>query len=77
MDRKALDALVAGLESADAFERLDAEKRLRGVARRDFGYRWDDPAESRGQALARLKAWAEAEAKERREARKAAAGKRP
>ena len=73
MDRKALDALVAGLESADAFERLDAEKRLRGVARRDFGFRWDDPEASRVRALERLKAWAEEQARERRESKKAAA----
>jgi len=73
VDRKALDALVAALESADAFERLDAEKRLRGAVRRDFGFRWDDPGEARARAIARLRAWVEEQAKESREARRAAA----
>jgi hypothetical protein len=58
--RKDLDELLPRLQSGDAFERLEAEGRLRDLAERDFGVRWDDPPEARTAALARLRAWLEA-----------------
>jgi hypothetical protein len=74
VDREKLDGLLEGLRSEDAFERREAEERLRAVARRDFGFRWDSPAEERQAALERLRAWVLREASARREARKTAAG---
>ena len=54
---KAVELILPDLESGDAFARLDAEKRLLVCTRRDFGFRWDGPAEERARAVARLRSW--------------------
>ena len=74
MDRRVLEELLPALQSEDAFERLEAEARLRGAVRRDFGYRWDAPAGDRSAALDRLRAWLDEQSRARRQARKIAAG---
>ncbi len=73
MRKRDFEQLVAGLEAEDAFSRLDAEKRLRDLLMRDFGYRWDGTAETRKEALARLRAHDEAERKRERTRRAEAA----
>ena len=72
--RQEIEGIVRGLQSGDAFERLEAEGRLRALARRDFGFRWDGPEEERAEALARLRDWVRERERERREARRTAAG---
>ncbi len=71
--RRELEELVPLLEAEDAFTRLDAEKRLRDLARRDFGFRWGDPPEARASAITRLKEWMERARRAERTLRKAAA----
>ena len=72
MRRKELEELIARLESEDAFDRLEAEARLRQVAHRDFGFRWDAPAEARGEAVSRLRTWIEEKRKRKEAARRKA-----
>jgi len=69
--KRDFEQLVTGLEAEDAFSRLEAEKRLRDLLLKDFGYRWDGSAESRKEAVARLRAHDEEERKRER-ARRAA-----
>jgi hypothetical protein len=54
---RAVRSLLPVLEGEDAFARLEAERRLGELARRDFGYRWDAPDPSRALALGRVRAW--------------------
>jgi hypothetical protein len=54
---RAVEELIPELESEDAFARLEAEKRLRDLAQRDFGYRWDSTERDRTAALARIRDW--------------------
>jgi hypothetical protein len=54
---KAVEVLLPQLESEDAFSRLEAEKRLRDVAQRDFGFRWDASARERAAAIERVWEW--------------------
>ena len=73
MKRKDFEELLPLLRSEDAFARLDAEKRLRDLIQRDFGFRWDDPPDARAAALARMQEWMERARKAERTLRKAAA----
>lgn len=74
---KAVELVLPDLESGDAFARLDAEKRLLECTRRDFGFRWDGPAEERARAVERVRAWVaerrRSEGRASRSARRAAA----
>jgi hypothetical protein len=54
---RAVRSLLPVLEGEDAFARLEAERRLGELARRDFGYRWDAPDPARALALGRVRAW--------------------
>jgi hypothetical protein len=58
-DAKEIEPLIDELGSEDAFARLDAIERLEGMTRRTFGFRFNDPAESRGSAILRWKEWME------------------
>jgi hypothetical protein len=70
---KAVEVLIPQLESEDAFSRLEAEKRLRDVAQRDFGYRWDAQERDRAAALARVRDWIEGTKKAEKARRSAGA----
>ncbi len=74
---KAVELVLPDLESGDAFARLDAEKRLVACTRRDFGFRWDGPADERARAVERVRTWLaerrKAEGRSSRSARRAAA----
>ena len=74
--RKAIEEVLPLLEAEDAFTRLEAEKRLRDLARRDFGYRWDGSDADRAAALARVRAWLQSTLREEK-ARRAAAAAAP
>jgi len=63
---KDLEALLPGLESADAFARLEAERRLRVLLSRDAGYRWDAAPADRAASLDRLRKRLAEEAKRSR-----------
>jgi hypothetical protein len=73
---KAVEELIPLLEAEDAFSRLEAEKRLRDLAQRDFGFRWDGRAEDRTAAVARVREWLD-RAKQSAKARRAAASLLP
>lgn len=56
-DANEIEPLIEELGSEDAFARLDAIERLEELTRRTFGFRFNDPAESRGSAIQRWKEW--------------------
>lgn len=68
MTSRDIEGLFPHLESEDAFERLDAEQRLRDLTQRDFGFRWDAGADERASALSRVRAWLLARKKSRERA---------
>lgn len=72
MKRKPIEDLFPLLESEDAFARLEAEKALRDLALRDFGFRWDAAAQERVAALERIRGWLD-DARRREKARRDAA----
>jgi hypothetical protein len=64
--------LIEKLESADAFERREAQAELARRTHLAFGYRWSDPEDVRAEAVARWKVWWRA-----RGARSSTSGKKP
>jgi ribosomal protein S14 len=49
--------LIRQLESADAFERREAQAELSRRTLLEFGYRWNDPEDVRAEAVSRWKVW--------------------
>ena len=52
-----LAPLIEGLDSEDAFARLDAIEKLEGITRRTFGFRFNDSLPARAGAIQRWKDW--------------------
>jgi len=62
-----LPPLIEDLESEDAFARLDAIEKLEGITRRTFGFRFNDPAPMRSDAVRRWREWVEGIEKNRQQ----------
>jgi hypothetical protein len=68
-DPDPVEDLLPALESADAFERLSAFRRMEELVHRDFGFKWDGSKEERERAVERIRNWC-TEERRRRQRRK-------
>ena len=65
LDPKKIEPLIAGLESEDSFERLGAIEELHDLTQHTFGFRFNDPSDSRASAVERWKSWLKEHQRER------------